>query len=118
MCDAGVCLRIQRDRCDGRKLRPRYHLDRERHDPDTAYLVLPIADQQLISVATARTEIDEMVAEWWYCSTTIHTGTEARFYRRIDPNASQIISNFSGDRFTSAVRMVLMAPESAIRIVV
>ena len=34
----------------------------------TAYLVVFLADQQVLNVETARTVIDEMVAEGWYCS--------------------------------------------------
>ena len=38
----------------------------------TAYLVLSLADQQVISVETARTVIDGMVAEGWYCSPSMY----------------------------------------------
>ena len=39
----------------------------------TAYLVLSLARQNVISVDTARTVIDAMVAAGWYCSPTMYT---------------------------------------------
>ena len=50
----------------------------------TAYLVLSLADQQVIPVATARTVIDEMVAEGWYCSPDIY----AKLVQRLDSIAN------------------------------
>lgn len=46
----------------------------------TAYLVLHLAKQDIVSVARARTVIDEMVDEGWYCSSSMY----AKLVQRLD----------------------------------
>lgn len=46
----------------------------------TAYLVLHLADQQVLSVETARTVIDEMIEAGWYCSPSMY----AKLVQKLD----------------------------------